>query len=198
VILRPSAICLLAGLLASLLACQKVSAPKAPADEIYNPAPGAVGVDLIPRNTDPATMRWLVTYSDGTTTTKFQVEFNHQNSGSLLPTGKGQMVPVAGSDPTPLLDALKEALEARRTPKHTQKVEALPFEYTLTGSDQSRALDGTFSSNPRGNWTTTKLTLSGGRAQVYFNFNPLIHKGEFAIKDLEYGDRLVAEFAKVL
>ncbi|HKS74716.1 MAG TPA: hypothetical protein VJQ82_16045, partial [Terriglobales bacterium] len=171
---------------------------KAPADEIYNPAPGAVGVDLIPRNSDPVTTRWLVTYSDGTSTTKFQIELSHPASNNLLPMGKGQLVSVPGSDPAPLLDALKEALEARRTPKHTQKVETLSFEYSLTGSDQSRALDGTFSTNPRGNWTTTKLTLAGGRAQVYFNFNPLIHKGEFAIKDMEYGDRLVAEFAKVL
>ena len=189
---------LLLAIVATLVGCQKVSPPKAPADEIYNPVPGAVGVDLIPRNSDPVTMRWLVTYSDGTSTTKFQIEFSHLGSNNLLQAGKGQLVSVPGSDPTPLLDALKEALEARRKPKHAQKVESLPFEYNLTGTDQSRGLDGTFSSNPRGNWTTTKLTLAGGRAQLYFNFNPLIHKGEFAIKDLEYGDRLVAEFAKVL
>lgn len=194
---RCSRLCLLA-ILTTLFGCQKVSPPKAPADEIYNPAAGAVGVDLIARNSDATTMRWLVTYSDGTTTTKFQIEFDHANSSNLLPSGKGRLVSVAGSDPMPLLNALKEALEARRTPKHIQKVESLPFEYSLTGSDQSRALDGTFSSNPKGNWTTTKLTLAGGRAQVYFSFNPLIHKGEFAIKDLEYGDRLVTEFAKVL
>jgi hypothetical protein len=191
---------LLVAAVGSLVACDRVSAPHAPADELYTAAPGAVGLDIVPAANSEGTSRWLATYSDGTTTTKFQIEFNHTTSAgnNLLASGKGRFVSLAGSDPTPLLDALQEAMEARHRPKSAKKVDALPFEYVLIGDHQTRLPDGSFSSNPKGNWTTTKLFLANEQAQVYFNFNLVIHKAEFSIKDREYGDRLVAEFAKVL
>ena len=55
--------------------CNKAPKPQAP-DEIYMAGPGAVGLDIIPLGNAEGTLRWLATYSDGTTTTKFQIEFN--------------------------------------------------------------------------------------------------------------------------
>jgi hypothetical protein len=181
----------------SFLACNK-HAPEAPPEEVYTPTSGAVGLDIIPLNSDGA-LRWLVTYSDGTTTTKFQIAFDRASaaSSSLMASGKGQFVAESESDPTPLLDVLQKTLQARRRPNHAEKVDVLPFEYAVLGNNQSRSPDGAFSGNPEGNWTTTKLFLANDQAEVYFNFNPVIHKAEFAIKDREYGDRLLAEFAKV-
>ena len=186
-------------MLAILFACDRAPKPQTPAEEIYTPGPGAVGLDIIPLANSGGTMRWLASYSDGSSTTKFQIEFDRATSANnnLLASGKGRLVSVAGSDPTPLLDALKEALEARHRPKSAQKVDTLPFEYALLGDNQSRALDGSFNGAPKGNWTTTKLFLANDQAEVYFNFNPVIHKAEFSIKDRDYGDRLLAEFAKV-
>lgn len=190
--------CLLIALAAGFLACNKAPAPKAP-EEIYTPAAGSVALDIIPLGNADGALRWLATYSDGTTTTKFQIEFSRAASASksLLASGKGQLVSVADSDPIPLLDALKEALQAKRVPRSAQKADVLPFEYALLGDNQSRSPDGGFSANPRGNWTTTKIFLSNDQAEVYFNFNPVIHKAEFALKDPDYGDRVLAEFAKV-
>jgi hypothetical protein len=82
-------------------------------------------------------------------------------------------------------------------PNHAEKVESLPFEFGLLGENQSRTADGAFHTLPKGNWTATKLFLANDQAEVYFNFNPVIHKAEFAIKDPEYGDKVLAEFAKV-
>jgi hypothetical protein len=181
------------------VACNKAPKPQAP-DEIYTAGPGAVGLDIIPAGNEGDAVRWLATYSDGTTTTKFEIEFSRATSASnsLMASGKGRLLSVAGSDPTPLLDALKEALDARHRPKRAIKAEELSFGYTVIGENQSHALDGSFSGTPRGNWTTTKLFLANDQAEVYFNFNPVIHKAEFSIKDRDYGDRLLAEFAKVL
>ena len=178
--------------------CNKAPKPQAP-DEIYMAGPGAVGLDIIPLGNAEGTLGWLATYSDGTTTTKFQIEFNRATSAGngLPPSGKGRLISVAGSDPTPLLDALMEALEARHRPKRAVKADELPFEYQLIGENQSHALDGSFSRTPKGNWTATKLFLANHQAEVYFNFNPVIHKAEFSIADREYGDRVLAEFAKV-
>ncbi len=193
------AVCLSLAIAAGMPACNRAAAPQKTVEESYAAAAGAVGLEMIPLGNTDGAMRWLATYSDGTTTTKFEVEFKQAASASnnLLASGKGQFLSVADSNPTALLDALKEALQARHRPTHAQKIDALPFEYALLGDKQSRSPDGGFRSNPQGNWTTTKIFLADDQAEVYFNFNPVIHKGEFAIKDPDYGDRLLTEFAKV-
>jgi hypothetical protein len=182
-----------------LVACKKAPTPQAAPEETYAAAAGAVGVDIIPMGNSDGALRWLVTYTDGTSTTKFQIEFNRAASEdrSLLASGKGQFLSLPESDPTPLLDVLKPALQAKHRPTRVEKAEALPFEYSLLGGNQSRSPDGRFSNPPQGNWTTTKLFLANDQAQVYFNFNPVIHKAEFSIKDREYGDRVLGELAKV-
>jgi len=60
-----------------------------------------------------------------------------------------------------------------------------------------RSADGSFHEGSNGNWTSTKVFLANDRAEVYFNFNPVIHKGEFAMKDPAYGDPVLSELAKV-
>jgi hypothetical protein len=196
--IRSRAWVLLLALTLASVACNKAPKPQAP-DEVYTAGPGAVGLDIIPAGIEGGAVRWLATYSDGTTTTKFEIEFNRATSAnnSLMASGKGRLISVAGSDPTPLLDALKEALDARHRPKRAIKADELPFDYTVIGENQSHAIDGSFSGTPKGNWTATKLFLANDQAEVYFNFNPVIHKAEFSIKDRDYGDRLLAEFAKV-
>jgi hypothetical protein len=182
------------------VACNKAAPPAAPPEETYAPATGAVGLDLIRMGNAEGGQRWLATYSDGTSTTKFQIEFENATAAnsSLLASGKGTFVSVPDSNPTALLDTLQKALQARRRPNNVQKADTLPFEYAVVGDNQSRRPDGGFQASPTGNWTATKLFLANDQAEVYFNFNPVIHKAEFSIKNRDYGDRVLAELAKVL
>jgi hypothetical protein len=193
-------LCIVLAIVAGFLACNKAAAPAAPPEEIYAPATGAVGLDIIRMGNGEGAARWLATYSDGNSTTKFQIEFERATAAnsSLLASGKGKFVALPESDPTALLDTLQKALQARHRPNNVQKADALPFEYAVLGDNQSRSPDGGFRGSPKGNWTATKLFLANDQAEVYFNFNPVIHKAEFSIKDRDYGDRVLAELAKVL
>jgi len=40
--------------------------------------------------------------------------------------------------------------------------------------------------------------LGDGSSEVFLNLNPALGKGEFSIKDPEYGDGVLQELAKVL
>lgn len=182
-----------------LVGCNKNPAPEAAPEENYTPASGALGLDIISMGSGDGDVRWMVTYTDGAAATKFQIALKPpatSNSG-LMASGKGEFTSLPDSDPTALLDALRAPLQAKRMPNHAEKVDSLPFEYALLGSDQSRTADGVFHKLPKGNWTATKLFLANDQAEIYFSYNPVIHKAEFAIKAPEYGDRLLAEFAKI-
>jgi hypothetical protein len=48
---------------------------------------------------------------------------------------------------------------------------------------------------------TIKLFLPKGghdQGEVFLNLNPLLGKGEFSLKDSDYGDYLLKQFAQVL
>jgi hypothetical protein len=183
----------------AFLGCNKASAPGAAPEENYTPASGAIGLDIISMGNADGDVRWMVTYTDGPNATKFQIALDRPTSSNagLMASGKGEFTSLPDSDPTALLEALRPILHAKHMPNRVEKVESLPFEYALLGADQSRTADGAFHRLPKGNWTATKLFLANDQAEVYFNYNPVIHKAEFAIKDAEYGDRLLAEFAKI-
>lgn len=186
--------------IAGCLGCQKHSEPAEAPVEPYLETAGALGLDIIPLASSDGSPRWLATYSDEGRTTKFSFEFGAMptsDAGSAPATGKGRFVAQEESDPVPLLNALKKTLQAKNLPAKTEKEEDLPFSFLLLGENQSRAPDGSFSSSPKGNWTATKIFLANDTAEVYFNFNPAIHKAEFAVKDAKFGDRVLAELAKV-
>jgi len=184
-----------------LVGCQeKSSQTDTGTAEHYVSTEGSVGLEIITLGGSEASRRWLATYTDGGRTTRFSIEVGKHRSAddpSSPPVGKGLFAAETNSDPIPLLDSLKKALRAKRTPTQVQKADVLPFDYLLLGENQSRAPDGSFSQNPQGNWTVMKIFLANDQAEVYFNFNPVIHKAEFAIKDAAYGDRALAELAKV-
>jgi hypothetical protein len=56
------------------------------------------------------------------------------------------------------------------------------------------------SPDPRGHWTAMKLFIGHEKddSEVFLNFNIVLHKGEFSIKDPENGDTLIRYLAKVL
>ena len=117
-----------------------------------------------------------------------------------LTWGEGKFLAVTGSDNTILLQDLKKALDAKHVPQKSRRVAELAFDAVILGEKQSRDSSGGYSSNPAGDWITIKLFFpkGGDEAEVFLNLNPVLGKGEFSIKDSDYGDYLLREFAKVL
>lgn len=191
--------CLAVGILLAILAggCKRTPTAQTEAED-YLPAQGAVGFALMRLADAEGAQRWLATYTDNGRTTRFSIELQPVASPGNSPSAaKGRFVAETDSDPIPLLETLKTALQAKRLPSHVQKAEALPFDYLLVGENQSRDAAGSLRGSPPGNWMAMKVFLANDQAEVYLNLNPAIHQGEFAIKDPGYGDRVLAELAKV-
>jgi len=112
----------------------------------------------------------------------------------------GKIVAVPGSDASVLLQKLQKTLEAKSVPLNTKRVAEIPFAAVILGTDNSHAKDGGFFAKPPGHWTTMKIFIgkSENPAELFLNINPVLHKGEFSIKDAEYGDDILKELAKVL
>lgn len=143
------------------------------------------------------------TYQAQGRTAKFRIEFKY---GSIhrdiisIQTAEGRFISVAGSDNTALLQDLKTALEAKRVPATSGRVSELPFSAVVLGDKQSRSAEGSYSDNPPGDWVLAKIFLpkGGDEGEVFFHFNPILGRGEFSIKDSDYGDYLLKELTKVL
>jgi hypothetical protein len=112
--------------------------------------------------------------------------------------GKGKFMSENGSDASVFLVELKKALEAKTLPAKGKRVPSVDFDYVILGEDLSRDNNGGLSGDRRGNWMAAKVFLAGGEGEVFMNLNPALGKGEFSIKDSDYGDIVLAELAKVL
>src|SRR5262245_1139066 len=197
---KTSTLCLV--LFLAVLGC-KSAAPKEPP---YSPGEGAVAFDLVlesgPSNMQGPT-KWLATYQSGGHAARFRLEFGSTKESSQKPLpisfGKGRFVAVPGSDNTALMAELQEALEAKGLPEKSGRAESLPFEFVNLGCDLYRTPTG-LSGDRKGNWCAIKLFLGNGQkeGEVFLNLNSALGKGEFSLKDPDYGDFLVAELARVL
>jgi hypothetical protein len=112
----------------------------------------------------------------------------------------GRFIAVPGSDSSVLIRNLKKTLEAKKLPATTQRASELPFAFIVLGNDLSHSIDGGMSPDPRGHWTAMKLFIGHEKdsSEIFLNFNATLHKGEFSIKDADYGDTLLHYLAKVL
>jgi hypothetical protein len=188
-----------------LAGCNRKHSEDASLVEAYAPAEGAVGFDIHTAGGDNS-QSWIAIHTAEGKTAKFRIELGQatasdaKNAKDLrFSFGVGRFASEAGSDPTEFLAELKRALEAKSLPnKKAEKIPSVKFDFVVLGQNQSRGSDGGFSDHPRGNWTATKIFLANGQAEVFFNFNPQLGKAEFAIKDSDYGDAVLAELVKVL
>ena len=115
--------------------------------------------------------------------------------------GEGRFLAVAGSDNSALLEDLKKALDAQHIPSRSSRIPELAFDAVVLGEKQSRGSSGGYSSEPAGDWMLIKLFFPKGHgteAEVFLNLNPVLGKGEFSMKDSDYADYLLREFARVL
>jgi hypothetical protein len=192
---------LLCGLVvaASLVACQHQAETSPAADGPYYPGEGDVGFDILPVGSE-GSQGWLATYTDQEgKTTKFRIELvpTARAGDKNLASGRGRFLAETGSDPIPLLESLKIALQAKRMPSNVKRMDTLPFDYVVLGENQTRSASG-FHDKPRGNWSTMKISLAKGKGEVFLNVNSVAHQAEFSIKDPAYGDIVLVELAKIL
>ena len=136
-------------------------------------------------------------------TAKFRIELKEGTVNRDVITtvsAEGKFIAVSGSDNSALLRDLKRASDGKHLPTSPVRLPELPFAAVVLGQNESRSPDGAYSDNPRGDWVLVKIFLpkGGDDGEVFLNFNPVLGKGEFSIKDSEYGDYLLKELAKVL
>jgi hypothetical protein len=199
-------LCCLA-MLSITVACNRPSqGTQEHASETYVPVPGAVAFEIKPVP-NSAGSGWLATYQGHGKTAKFKIELDQEKSldekesrSLRIKSGKGRFVAEPGSDSSDLLNELKTALEAKSFPAKVRRVNTLPFTFVSFGSNQSQASDGGFFANPPGNWTPMKIFVGDGdqEGEVFLNLNPFLRKGQFSIKDPDYGDIVLKQLASVL
>jgi hypothetical protein len=186
---------------------QRFPVQKSEVHEQYLSDPNSVGFDIEPQRADDGSQQWLATCTAKGKTAKFRIELDQAKSikddepvDFDIQSGKGRFVGVPGSDAIGLLADLKNALEAKTFPKHSKRVAILPFTYVTFGNNESQASGGGFSPKPAGHWTPMKIFIGEGEqeGQVFVNINAVIKKGQFSMKDQDYGDIVLAQLASVL
>jgi len=183
------------------------SKPKGRTAEPYVSASGSVGFDISPTESKDGSVRLRATYQSPGKLAKFVIEFgptrnvDYKDSNDFpIGTGKGRFVAEPGSDASALLSDLQKALEAKTIPANVHRAQELPFTFANIGDNLSQAPDGGFNANPPGGWTAIKIFIGEGEqeSEVFVNFNKAIGKGQFSIKDADYGDLVLKQLATVL
>jgi len=204
---RTPFLCCLAILSTATVACNRpVPGTQEYASETYIPVPGAVPFDIKPLPSEEG-YQWLATYQGHDRTAKFRIELGKAQSPDDkesrtfdIKSGKGRFLAEPGSDAGALLKELRTALEAKSFPSKVRRVNTLPFTFVSFGHHQSQASGGGFFANPPGNWTPMKIFIGEGdqEGEVFLNLNPVLGKGQFSIKDPDYGDIVLGQLAAVL
>jgi hypothetical protein len=175
--------------------------------EEYVSDPNSVGFDIVPLPNAGSAHQWLATYTSQSKTARFRIELSpsspiddKESREFNVESGKGQLIAEPGSDASVLIADLRKALEAKAIPDKVSRVGSLPFLFVSFGTNQSQASGGGFSAKPPGNWTPMKIFIGKGEqeGQVFLNLNPVLKKGQFSIKDADYGDIVLAQLARVL
>jgi hypothetical protein len=174
--------------------------------EVYIPDANSVGFDIAPA-LEPNVSIWIGTYRSQGKTARFRFELGPSKTSDYpfpnyrVTSGNGEFTLVNGSENDVLLNDLKIALEAKKLPTRVTRLAELPFTYATFGEHESQAPGhGGFNDKPRGHWTVSKIFIGEGKheCEFFLNFNPIMKKGQFSIKDPDCGDEILEQLAKVL
>jgi hypothetical protein len=175
--------------------------------EQYISDPSSVGFNIEPLPGGNGSARWLATYSSQGKTARFEIELgspatidDKEAKAFDIKSGEGRFIAVQQSDASVLLADLKRALEAKAIPAKGQRADSLSFTFVSLGQNQSQTTDGGFTDKPTGNWSPMKIFIGEGEeeGEVFLNLNPVLKKGQFSIKDADYGDIVLRQLARVL
>jgi hypothetical protein len=206
---RSTQLFIIATALLSLVGCKKQERTPASSGKIEvpidggEPAPVQFDLKLSPGAPNSKARLFDCWYTARGKTARFRLELEWgpmPKDSFPVVSGEGRFTSVPGSDNSVLLEELKKALDAKQMPGVSQRVPELLFSAAVIGEKQSRTAGGGFSDHPLGDWVLVKLFLpkGGDDGEVFLNFNPVLGKGEFSIKDSDYGDYVLNELAKVL
>ena len=165
-----------------------------PEPETYLADPDSLGFDIaqVQENRE-----FVATYTAHGKTARFRIQLDPADSTAKnFAVGKGRFLPEPGSDAAAILSDLASVLEARKVPQKISRASSVPFEYVVFGRNMSKGKNG-FGVSP-GHWSVLKLFFGNDDAELFLNLNSVIRKGEFSIKDPDYGDYLVAQLARIL
>jgi len=189
-------------------ACNRTNTQSNPkATDTFVNDPDALNFDIEPVDGNNPSAAWIGTYVSQGKTARFRVEFGTPDQRDtvvknlFVSFGKGRFVAVKGSDASVLLVDLKKVLEAKKLPSRVQRVAELPFSYANFEQTQTRPSSSQgIRSQPDSQWTAIKIFLGEGdqECEFFINFNTVLKKGQFSLKDEEYGDEALARLAKVL
>jgi hypothetical protein len=136
---------------------------------------------------------------------KFRLEFRQdgppKGKDPPIAAAEGKFIAVPGSENSVLMEDLSKALEATHPVLTGKRQAELAFDAVVLGENQSLSPNSGYTNNPPGNWKLIKIFLpkdGDDEGEVFLNLNPVLGKGEFSIKDSDYGDYVVGELAKVL
>jgi hypothetical protein len=198
---RNWAICLVSVFIA-LTACNRNSPTQLISIEpVYIASSESVPFDISRvKGGDEITGEWMATYTGQRKTAHFRIVIDPPNAKGQFAGGTGKFVAEPGSDASTLILELKKALEAKALPQKVQRITYLPFEYASLGDNLSQISGGGFNTKPAGHWTALKIFVGPEEddAEVFLNINPVLNKAEFSIKDVDYGDLMLARLAQVL
>ena len=159
--------------------------------EAYLADDSSVAFDLEILQSGNGSQQWRGTYASQGKVAKFRIEFGPARPAETeagkdfnLKSGEGRFAPEAGSDASVLLADLGKALQAKVQPRAASIRTRVPFTFANIGENLSQATGGGFGADQEG--------------EVFLNLNPKIGKGQFSMKDAEYGDLVLTELAKVL
>jgi hypothetical protein len=99
-----------------------------------------------------------------------------------------------------LLADLRKALQAKNQHQTAATKSSVQFTFANIGEDLSQAPGGGFGTKQPGNWTALKIFLGDGdqEGEFFLNLNPRTGRGQFSMKDPDYGDLVLGELARVL
>jgi hypothetical protein len=210
--LRTLVLGLIGGLLFSVASCRSsrkepASGPAAERNITKNKLsePPSLMFDIVPATGLVAggVQRYQCTYEAQGKTARFRVEISEgATSHEQFPITSidGKFVADKDSDDSVLLEDLKKILQAPRPALRSRKVSELLFNGVILGRNYGRDATSGYNAEPAGNWTVMKIFLpkGGDDGEVFLNINRIDGKGEFSIKDSDYGDYVLNALAKVL
>ncbi len=175
--------------------------------EPYLPDEASVAFELAPVRTGNGLQEWMGVYESQGRVAKFRIEFGPATAPGTragqdfkITSGEGRFVPEPGSDSGMLLADLRKALQARILPQPGRTKISVPFTFAVIGENLSQARGGGFGTKPPGSWMALKIFLGEGdqEGEMFLNLNPKTRRGQFSMKDPDYGDLVLGELARVL
>ena len=138
----------------------------------------------------PPQTTWLATYKKDGKTAQFRITLPHKALGS------GTFGREEKSDTSILLRDLGKALRGK-VPEKVDQIDELTVTFYVLGDKMTKTEKGSFQGGGKGDWLLVKMFVFHDEAEFYLNINEKTGKGEFALKDPDYGDRVLKELGKV-